>query len=80
MALVKGTLSKNMQAFMKKANKMKQEDADKAIKTYCDQLESLIDQRIKSITITIPTGLIQVQGSPAAQANIIPIVLNKVVS
>jgi hypothetical protein len=54
MSLISGKLSKNMQNFIKEVNKMKQEDADKAIKAYCDNLESLIDERIKSITVTIP--------------------------
>jgi hypothetical protein len=80
MSLIAGQLSKNMQNFIKEVNKMKQDDADKAIKAYCDELELLIDKRIKSITITIPAGAIQVQGSPSAQMNILPIALNKVVS
>lgn len=78
--LISGKLSSNMQSFIKEVNKMKQDDADKAIKAYCDKLEELIDNRIKSIRITIPTGFIMVQGTPSAQTNIAPIVLNNVVS
>lgn len=78
--LVSGKLSKSMKTFMKKANKMTQEDADKAIDAYCDNMESSIYSAIKSIQITIPSGAIKVSGTAAAQTNIAPIVLRSSVS
>ena len=80
MPLIAGNLSQNMQSFIKQVNTMKQEDADKAIQAYCDQLETSVYKAIKSLRITIPTGFIQVQGTPSAQTNIAPIVLNDVIS
>lgn len=35
-----------------------------------------VDAYIKTMTITIASGLVQVQGSPSAQANVVPIVIN----
>ncbi len=39
-----------------------------------------VDGYIKTMTITIASGLVQVQGSPSAQANVAPIVINGGVS
>lgn len=80
MALQAGSLANEMKSFIKQVNKMKQEDANKAIDTYCTKLEKVVYDAIKSITITIPPGAIQVQGSPSAQTNIATIVINEVVS
>lgn len=77
--LVKGQFAKELKSFITSVNKLKQEDQNKAIESFANRLEELIDERIKSITLTIPTGFIQVQGSPSAQTNIAPIVLNNVV-
>lgn len=80
MPLVARKLSGKMKDFMKRVNKMKQQDAAKAIDAFCDEHESDIYVAIRSITITIPTGLINVAGSSSAQTNVAPIVLNNVVS
>lgn len=77
--LQSGDLANGMKAFIKKANTMKQTDADKAIDAYCKQLEASVYKAIRSLTITIPSGMIQVEGSPSAQTNINPIVLNDVI-
>ena len=39
-----------------------------------------VDAYIKTMTITIASGLVQVQGSPSAQANVVPIVIEGGVS
>jgi hypothetical protein len=78
--LLVGELSGQMQSFMLQVNKMTQEDAEKAIEAYCNQLEKSIYSTIKHITITIPPGAIVVAGSPSTQANPIPIVLNGVIT
>ena len=77
--LQSGKYAKQLKVFIKKVNTMSQQDADKAIAAHCQKQEELIYAAIRSITITIPTGFIQVQGSPAAQTNIAPIVLNNAV-
>jgi hypothetical protein len=69
-----------MKAFILDVNKMKQEDADKAIDTYCKKLEEVIYNAIRSLTITIPSSAIQVAGSSTNQTNVNKIVLKNVVS
>lgn len=39
-----------------------------------------VDAYIKTMTITIASGVVQVQGSPSAQANVVPIVIESGVS
>ena len=39
-----------------------------------------VDAYIKTMTITIAAGLVQVQGSPSAQANVSPIVIENGIS
>jgi hypothetical protein len=80
MALQKGLLAKQMNQFILEVNKMKQEDAEKAIENYCNKLEETVYRAIRSITITIPSGFIQVQGTAVAQTNALPIRLTRVVS
>ena len=77
--LIAGELSNSMRDFVMNVNKIPQEDAEKAINAYCNNLENIIYDAIKSLTITIPPGAIQVQGSSVAQTNLAPIVLEKVI-
>jgi hypothetical protein len=79
MALVKGALAKDLKTFISKANKLTQENSDKAIDAYCNNFENIIYKILRNIDITIPTGAIQVEGSPSAQVNIAPIVLKGVI-
>jgi hypothetical protein len=76
MALTQGKLSQTMQDFVTEVNKMPVDDQAKAIKAYCDKLEASVYEAIKEITIVIPSGVIQVQGSPSAQTNITPITID----
>lgn len=39
-----------------------------------------VDAYIKTMTITIASGLVQVQGSPSAQSNVSPIVIENGIS
>lgn len=39
-----------------------------------------VDAYIKTMTITIASGFVQVQGSPSAQENVSPIVIEKGIS
>jgi hypothetical protein len=78
--LKKGALAGDLKKFIAKANKMTQEDAERAIDEYCNNTENAFYKAIKSLTITIPSAAIMVQGSPSAQSNVTPIVLNNVIS
>lgn len=59
-------------------------DADSSASTVKDDhaaaITTAIVNAIKSLTITIPPGAIAVTGSPSAQSNAAPIVLNNVIS
>lgn len=79
MPLVAKQLSNELKVFITQVNKMKQTDKDKAIDAYCNKLESAIYTAIKSLTITIPPGMIIVAGSPTTQTNPAPIVLTGII-
>lgn len=68
-----------MKDFMKEVNTKAVEDQDKAIEVYCEKLESIVYDAIKEITIVIPAASINVQGSPSAQSNLVPIILENVI-
>lgn len=80
MALVKGALAKQIEAFIKTQASKTQEDSDAAIKQFAENLEEQVYGSIKSVTITIPTGLINVTGAngggPVVCTNAAPIVLD----
>lgn len=69
--LTKGLVSNPLQTFLKKQNAKVQEDPDKAMKEFADQLEELIFKAIESATLVLPTGAIQVQGTQVSQQNIV---------
>lgn len=75
MALEKGSLSKDLKEFIKQTQKMSQEDADLAIETYCTNMETSIYKAIKSLTLTIPAGFLNVQGSATNQTNLTPLTI-----
>lgn len=80
MALIAEQLANDIKNFIKQSNTEPVKDIDVAIDTYCSNMETAIYNAIKTITITIPTGAIQVQGTSVAQANIVPIILTGTVS
>lgn len=77
--LIPGTLSQSLKDFIATLNAVRVEDRDKAIQQFCDIHEKLVYSAIKSMTITILPGQIQVVGTGAA-SNPLPIILNSVVT
>lgn len=75
MPLVPGQLATSMKSFIQAANQMKQEDANVAIEKYCQHLERIVYDAIRSITITIPPGSIVTVGGPTTQANANPVII-----
>lgn len=75
MPLVPGTIKEPLKLFLKTQNAAKVSDPEAAMDAFCQKIEDLVFQAIKSQTITIPTGLVAVVGSPTAQANPAPIVI-----
>jgi hypothetical protein len=75
--MIAGKFASTFEAFILKLNSIEQKDKEEVIKQFCQQLENDIYAAIKDIVIVIPPGIIQVQGSPGAQANIIPITLKQ---
>lgn len=53
---------------------------DKSMENLANAMATEVDKYIKTLTLTIATGLVQVQGTAAAQANVVPIVVNNGVS
>ena len=51
-----------------------------AIRRLSDVIAEQVDAYVKTMTITIATGLVQVQGTPSAQANVAPIIIEGGVS
>lgn len=73
--LRKGQLAQKLNSFITNVNKLSQDDASKAITTFCNEFENDIYEAIRSITITIQPSEIKVIGSPTTQTNLAPIVL-----
>lgn len=53
---------------------------DKAMENISNAIAEQVDAYIKTMTITIATGAVQVQGTAAAQSNATPIVIENGVS
>lgn len=66
--------------FIKNQSESPQEDQNKAIDDFATKLAQVITEAIKSADLTIPPGMIQVVGSPSAQANVNPIRIIKPLS
>lgn len=47
-----------------------------AMNRLAEAIAGPVDEYIKTMTITIPTGVVQVQGTAAAQSNVAPIVID----
>lgn len=78
--LIAEQLKNDIKAFIEQSNQKPVKDVEAAIDTYCTNMENAIYKAIQSITITIPTGAIQVQGTSVAQTNIVPIILTGIIS
>lgn len=53
---------------------------DKAMENLANAIADKVDAYIKTMTITIASGLVQVQGSPSAQTNAVPIIITNGIS
>lgn len=53
---------------------------DTAMQNLADAIATEVDKYIKTLTLTIATGLVQVEGTAVAQANVAPIVVDGGVS
>lgn len=53
---------------------------DKAMENLANAIADKVDAYIKTMTITIASGLVQVQGSPSAQTNAAPIIITNGIS
>lgn len=73
--LEKGSISNPLVSFITESNSKNQDDPAKSILEFSEKLEELIFTAIKSATITIPSGLVTVTGSPATQTNPQPIII-----
>ena len=78
MALTESTIAAELKKLMD-AN-ASDTAGSKTTQDTADALAKVIVKAIKSATITIPTGKIQVEGTPAKQSNIKPIKLNSALS
>ena len=75
MAVIEQTISGKIKTFITQQQGSEQEDSDKAIQEFSDEMASIITEAILSMTITIQTGQIIVVGSATTQANPAPLVL-----
>lgn len=62
------------------ANSKNDVTLDQALERLANVVADNVDAYIKTMTITIASGLVQVQGSPSAQANVAPIVIENGIS
>lgn len=88
MALDLATFKTNLKASLKGAaesNKALTGDdldtmLDTAMQNLADAIATEVDKYIKTLTLTIATGLVQVEGTAVAQSNVVPIVVDGGVS
>jgi len=73
--LVQGEFSQALNTFITNVNKVAVDDQETAITNYCNMIEELVYNAIKSATITILPGKIITVGSPTTQTNVSPIIL-----
>lgn len=62
------------------ANSKNDVTLDQALERLANVVADNVDAYIKTMTITIASGLVQVQGSPSAQTNAAPIVITNGIS
>lgn len=83
MALVLQTFENSLKEKLVDAAKKNSKDGvtlENAMGELAKAIAGEVDAYIKTMTITIASGLVQVQGSPSAQANVVPIVIEGGVS
>lgn len=62
------------------ANSKNDVTLDQALERLANVVADNVDAYIKTMTITIASGLVQVQGSPSAQTNAAPIIITNGIS
>jgi hypothetical protein len=62
------------------ANSKNDVTLDQALERLANVVADNVDAYIRTMTITIASGLVQVQGSPSAQTNATPIVITNGIS
>lgn len=77
MALVSATIEQQIDQLLTSTAGMELEQAKVQFRK---QLTQIIIDAIKSATITVQPGVIQVAGSPSAQSNVAPIVISNSIS
>lgn len=83
MALVLQTFENSLTEKLVAAAKKNSKDGvtlENAMGELAKAIAGEVDAYIKTMTITIASGLVQVQGSPSAQANVAPIVIENGIS
>lgn len=83
MALVLQTFENSLTEKLVAAAKKNSKDGvtlENAMGELAKAIAQEVDAYIKTMTITIASGLVQVQGSPSAQANVAPIVIENGIS
>jgi hypothetical protein len=78
--LVEGELNDNLYNFLISIKDKEEAEQVNAIRNYTKNFEKIIYQCLKNITIKIPVGAIQVQGTPSNQSNISELILENVVN
>lgn len=78
--LIKKKLSDALKEFILTLNDVEQEDRDEAIQSFCDTQELVVYDAIRSLTITIPPGTINIVTNTGSGTNVGPIVLSNVIS
>ena len=79
MALNIETLKQNLRSSLKAAAEQNASEAttiEAAMNRIAEAIAGPVDTYIKTMTITIATGAVQVQGTAAAQSNVAPIVID----
>ena len=83
MALVLQTFENSLTEKLVAAAKKNSKDGvtlENAMGELAKAIAGEVDSYIKTMTITIASGLVQVQGSPSSQANVVPIVIENGIS
>lgn len=83
MALVLQTFENSLTEKLVAAAKKNSKDGVTLENAMCELAKAIageVDAYIKTMTITIASGLVQVQGSPSAQENVSPIVIENGIS
>lgn len=83
MALVLQTFENSLTEKLVAAAKKNSKDGvtlENAMGELAKAIANEVDAYIKTMTITIASGLVKVQGSPSAQANVAPIVIENSIS